>query len=102
MKLFCSNRIFLILFPSLLAFGPSSLWSQSDHTVKLMEEAKKEGKLVWYTAWSARDAKLLQDGFEKRYPFVKMDVLRSSGEKILNRIIWEARAGQWLFDVVNT
>ena len=34
------------------------------------------------------------DDFEKQYPFVKGEIFRASGEKTLNRIITEARAGR--------
>lgn len=73
-------------------------WAQTD--AKLVEAAKKEGKLVWYTSTSVTESKPLLDDFEKLYPFVKGEIFRASGEKTLNRIMTESRAGRWDFDVV--
>src|SRR5215467_3046006 len=51
-------------------------WGQSDHTKRLIEGAKKEGKVVWYTALSIQDAELLTKRFEQTYPFIKTETLR--------------------------
>ena len=83
------------------SYGISPAWGQSDHTGKLIEGAKKEGKLVWYTGMNISDSKRLLDAFEKKYPFVKTKLFRSVRERILNRIITETRAGRWEFDVVS-
>ena len=72
--------------------------AQSD--AKLIDAAKKEGKLLWYTSTSVTESKPLLDDFEKLYPFLKGEIFRASGEKTLNRIMTEGRAGRWDFDVV--
>jgi hypothetical protein len=72
-------------------------WSQSD--AKLVEAAKKEGKLVWYTSTNVNESKPLLDDFEKLYG-IKGEIFRASGEKTLNRIVTEGRAGRWDYDVV--
>lgn len=89
-------RVLLII--ALLIMGAGAAWAQSDP--KLVEAAKKEGKLVWYTSTNVSESKPLLDDFEKLYPFVKGEIFRASGEKTLNRIITESRAGRWDFDVV--
>jgi iron(III) transport system substrate-binding protein len=66
----------------------------------LIEAAKKEGELVWYTSMSISDSRPLLDAFEKKYPFIKSKLVRASSEKTLNRIITETRGGKWDFDVV--
>ncbi len=73
-------------------------WAQND--TKLIEATKKEGKLVWYTSTSVTESKPLLDDFEKLYPFLRGEIFRASGEKTLNRIMTEGRAGRWDFDVV--
>jgi hypothetical protein len=65
----------------------------------LIEAAKKEGELVWYTSMSISDSRPLLDAFEKKYPFIKSKLVRASSEKTLNRIITETRGGRWDFDV---
>jgi len=78
-----------------LAFG------QSEHTARLIEGAKKESRLVWYTSFNVSDVKILVDAFKKKYPFVQAESFRASGEKTLNRILTETRAGRWEFDAVS-
>jgi len=75
-------------------------WGQSDHAARLIEGAKKEGKLVWYTSMSVSDAKLMVDSFTKKFPFAKVELVRAGGEAALNRMLSETRAGKWEFDLV--
>ena len=82
------------------SFNTLSVWGQTDDRAKLVEGAKKEGKLIWYTSTNVTESKPLLDDFEKQYPFIKGEIFRASGEKTLNRIITEARAGRSEFDIV--
>src|ERR1051325_2369893 len=75
--------------------------AQSNATAKLIEGAKKEGLLSWYTSMSVVESKPIADEFEKQYPFIKLDLFRSSGEKVQNRAATETRAGRWVFDVAS-
>jgi iron(III) transport system substrate-binding protein len=68
---------------------------------KLVEAAKKEGVLSWYTSMSLTESKPISEAFEKAYPFIKVSVFRASGENVQNRAITEARAGRWDFDVAS-
>ena len=43
----------------------------------LVAQAKKEGRVVWYTTVSIPESKQLIDLFERQYPFIKVDLLRS-------------------------
>jgi iron(III) transport system substrate-binding protein len=61
--------------------------------------AKKDGEVVWYTTTSNEDNQAVVNGFNRKYPFVKVQILRTTGEKIRERIIIEAAAGQHFFDV---
>lgn len=75
-------------------------WSQSPHEAKLIEAAKKEGSLVWYTAMAIDTAKPLADGFEKKYPFVKVKYIRVGTAQMINRVTTETLSGKWDFDAV--
>lgn len=96
------NRLNIIGVFSLAVFlyAPFSAQGQSDHTAKLVEAAKKEKTLVFYTSVSVPNAKERIDTFKKKYPFAQVDFFRASGERTLNRILAETRAGKWDFDVV--
>ncbi len=75
--------------------------AQGDAPSKLVEGAKKEGTVSWYTSMSIAESKPLADDFEKQYPFIKIDLFRASGEKVQNRVLTETRAGRWGFDVAS-
>jgi iron(III) transport system substrate-binding protein len=58
-------------------------------------------EVVWYTAMNVPDAEAVRKPFNERYPFVKVTLLRSTGEKVRTRILTEARAGRHAWDVVS-
>ncbi|HXG52554.1 MAG TPA: extracellular solute-binding protein [candidate division Zixibacteria bacterium] len=80
--------------------GAAPGWGQTEDRVKLIEGARKEGKVVWYTSTNITESKPLLQDFEQQYPFIKGEIFRASGEKTLNRIVTEARAGRHDFDLV--
>lgn len=76
------------------------VWGQTAREAKLVEEAKKEGAFVWYTAMAIDTAKPLVDAFEKKYPFIKVTYIRVGTAQMINRVITETLAGKWDFDAV--
>ncbi|WP_326701369.1 extracellular solute-binding protein [Streptomyces sp. NBC_01754] len=66
----------------------------------LVEEAKKEGRLVVYTT-SANVAAKVAPAFEKKYG-ISVSVYRATTETLRQRILQEADAGRPLNDVVET
>src|SRR6266481_5819346 len=64
----------------------------------LIQAARREGRVVWYTV--AGESQQLAQEFERKYPFVKVEVVRSTVYPLLTRILNEARTGNYLFDVV--
>jgi hypothetical protein len=66
----------LAIFFLTIAFPPGSV-AQDNHTAKLIEGAKKEGSLIWYTSTSIEDIKRLFDAFTKKYPFIKTEVFNA-------------------------
>ncbi len=77
-----------------------SKWRGSERENKLRDGAKKEGSLIWYSSTTAEDSLALSRKFQETYPFVKIDHLRSPSEKMIERILLEARAGSFKADVV--
>jgi len=73
---------------------------QDAHTVKLIEGAKQEGSLVWYTSTSVEDITRLFAAFKKRYPFIKTEFFNAGSGRLFSRIINEAAAGKIFFDLV--
>ncbi len=67
----------------------------------LIAGAKNDKEVVWYTTTSAGDNQAIVAGFSKKYPFLKVQVLRSTGEKLRQRVLAETSAGQFLSDVLS-
>ena len=85
-----------------LGAAANLLYAQSSSQSALVEAAKKEGKLVWYTSMAIDTSKPLLDAFQKEYPFIKAELVRAGEEQLMNRVLGETRAGQWLFDAIST
>src|SRR5437763_13731346 len=77
--------------PSAAQFGPP----------QLIEAARQEGKLVFYSANVAESETPVLNAFNKRFPFVKSEFLRAPGNQLLQRVKTEAAAGKLLADVID-
>jgi iron(III) transport system substrate-binding protein len=78
-----------------------ALYKSKDRETILLEGAKKEGQLTFYTSntWVAGP---VSQEFEKKYPFIKANVWRSDSKSLLKRLTEEHAAGRYLADVVET
>src|SRR6266542_6781849 len=68
---------------------------------ELVAQAKKEGRVTWYTTVSIPESKQFMDMFEKQYPFIKVDLLRSGSGPLVNRIVSEYAARNYAADVLH-
>lgn len=66
-----------------------------------LSEAKKEGNLIFYGTMSSPDMVRLVKAFESKYSFLKVQTYRANSERVLNKILTEARAGSYFVDAVN-
>src|SRR5580765_4542113 len=87
----------LLLLASLLCVFLASAALAAESAI--VEGAKKEGALVYYTTMDIQNSKPLLDAFNKKYPFIKTDLIRLGGTAMVSRIITEAQAGASHFDV---
>ena len=71
-------------------------------TPALIEAAKKEGKVVWYTSIDLKLSEQIGKAFEAKYPGVSCKVERTGAERILQRIGQEYTANVHAVDVVNS
>ena len=67
--------------------------------LNMIDAAKKEGAMVFYTTMDIQNSKPLLDAFNKKYPFIKADLVRLGGTAMVSRILTEAQAGASKFDV---
>ena len=71
-------------------------------TPALIEAARKEGKLAWYTSVDLPVAEKIAKAFEAAYPGIAMKVERSGAERIFQRIGQEYQSKIYNCDVVNS
>ena len=71
-------------------------------TPALIEAAKKEGKLSFYTAMDLQFAERLGKTFEAKFPGIAVRVERSGAERVFQRIDQEYASNIHAVDVVNT
>ena len=93
-------RLILVLILFLRMGSLAASETQDGHTAKLIEGAKREGSLIWYTSTSIEDITRLFDAFNKKYPFIKSEFFNAGSARVFNRILNEARAGKVFFDLV--
>jgi iron(III) transport system substrate-binding protein len=71
-------------------------------TPALIEAAKKEGKVVWYTSVDLPLAEKISKAFEAKYPGIAVRVERTGGERVFQRIGQEYQSNIHAVDVVNS
>ena len=78
-----------------------ALYKVKDREQILLDGAKKEGHVTFYTSntWMAG---YVSQEFGRKYPFIKTDVWRSDSKELLKRLTDEAAAGRFIGDVVET
>jgi len=90
--------IFLLFLSLVFAMLPvSELKAQS-----LVDKAKKEGKLTWYTGLIIPDTQVVADAFKKKYPFINIEYYRGNQRKILQKVLMEKQGGKKIADVVHS
>ena len=77
-------------------------YTAPDREKRLLEGARAEGKVVWYTSLAGSSYKDLAKGFEAKYPGIKVETYRGTSTDIMTRIGAEAQANQILADVLET
>jgi len=77
--------------PAAAQFGPP----------ELIAAAKAEGKLVLYTANFAEVEQVVIKEFNRRFPEIKIEMVRAPGGQLITRVKTEAAAGKLAADVVD-
>jgi iron(III) transport system substrate-binding protein len=88
------------LFVVALFYELPRSWSQSGADPRVVEGAKKEREVVWYTTTSVETSKRISDLFQTKYPFINVVLYRAGVASLTSRILLEARAGKHEWDVV--
>jgi iron(III) transport system substrate-binding protein len=84
--------------------GPNDaifMYRGADRNQTLLEKARKEGVLMWYTSMAPTESRPLAAAFEKKYG-IKVDLWRGPNEALIQRIMTEGKSKRHNFDVVET
>ena len=93
------TRLKIFVLSLTWVFGVTGSSARADP--KIIEAAKKEGELAWWSTIAQDQSQKLVDEFMKRYPFIKANYWRSGSVGLHNKILIEARAGRWSWDVLS-
>lgn len=80
----------------------SAAAAHAGSNANVIEAAKSEGKMSYYTTMTLSQSKKVVDAFQKKYPFITPELFRGGGDEVLNRIQNESRGGLYAWDVVST
>jgi iron(III) transport system substrate-binding protein len=87
-------------FTMTLMLGGAAL-AQDCCPKELVDAANKEGKVILYTALLLDNEQIVAKEFNKRFPGVKVDIVRAPGGRLFTRIETEAAGNQLNADVVD-
>lgn len=76
-------------------------YTGADRHQVLLEGAKAEGKLVWYTSLSAVYREMV-DAFKRKYPDIAVEVYRGGSTDLGPRLLNEAQAGRHVADALES
>jgi iron(III) transport system substrate-binding protein len=68
----------------------------------LIDAARKEATVVWYTSVDTSVAEAVGKKFEARYSGMKVEVNRSGSERVMQRVMQEAQSNVKAVDVIHT
>jgi iron(III) transport system substrate-binding protein len=72
-----------------------------DRNERLIAQARQEGSVAFYTSLAPTESQPLAAAFEKKYG-VKVELWRSQSERVVQRVVSEAKAGRHAVDVIAT
>ena len=85
--------------PPFLIFVVCILSTSVAKTATVDESARAEGEVVLYSSLNNEQIVTLVDAFKKKYPFIKPSFYRATSERVLQRVLTEAKAGRYAVDV---
>jgi iron(III) transport system substrate-binding protein len=73
----------------------------ADRDARLVERAKREGRVVLYTSLAPTESRPLADAFENKYG-VRVELWRALSDQVVQRVLTEARGRRHAVDVIET
>ena len=87
-----------LLVISLCSWGAVS----SAQDAAMIEAAKKEGKVIWYTSLALPSSTMIANLFMNRYKGIEVEVHRTGSQRVLQRVMQEVSAGIKNVDIIHT
>ena len=79
-----------------------ALMKSAERQKVLIEGAKKEGKIMWYTTLIVDQVvRPVKEAFEKEYPFIQVEFYRGNAENLVRRITAEYQAKRYDVDLID-
>jgi iron(III) transport system substrate-binding protein len=88
-------------FATALGLSVAQAAAQNFGPPELIAAAKNEGKLIYYTANFAEVEQEVIREFNKRFPEIRVEMVRAPGGQLITRVKTEAAAGKLSADVVD-
>src|SRR5215472_8997303 len=79
-----------------------ALLKSADRQKILVEGAKKEGKIMWYTTLIVDQVvRPIKEAFEKEYPFLQVEYFRGNSERLVQKMFAEYQGKRYEADIVD-
>jgi iron(III) transport system substrate-binding protein len=79
-----------------------ALMNRADRQKILLEGAKKEGKISWYTTLIVDQVvRPVKEAFEKEYPFLQVEFFRGNAERLVQKMFAEYQAKRYDVDIID-
>src|SRR5215475_962108 len=79
-----------------------AMMKSADRQKVLVEGAKKEGKISWYTTLIVDQVvRPVKEAFEKEYPFIQIEFFRGNAERLVQKMFAEYQAKRYDVDLID-
>lgn len=85
--------------PSASTVSQVALYKGADRQAVLEAGARREGALFIYTSMDLEESEPLMKAFTQKYPFIRGEIYRASGEDVAQKIITEYRGRKYAADI---
>ena len=104
-RILCMTFLGMISFAALLraaTIDDTMLYNKPDRQKILLDGARKEGKITWYTSLIVDQVvRPLKEAFEKKYPFIQIEHFRGNSERIVQKMFAEYQGKRYEVDIVD-
>jgi ABC-type thiamine transport system substrate-binding protein len=79
-----------------------ALYNKPDRQKILVDGARKEGKVTWYTTLIVDQlVRPVKEAFEKKYPFLQVEYFRGNSDRLVQKMIAEYQAKRYEADLTD-